>query len=200
MVGSELVAADQGTDAGFRRGAGAGGGARCRHSSRGAASRGDGQRRPRVQRQRCGPGAQPRTVSSWRPHQFRVYLRQLRRGKEQSARQGGRDSGRGQSRKGLQPVVHLWRRRPGQDSPHACRGQQAQGTQFGSPAGVRAQRTIRQRHGQVLAAQHHQRLQDRLSLPGCVDDRRYSVFRGKRPFSGRVLPHLQRAVWKVSSK
>ena len=43
----------------------------------------------------------------------------------------------------------------------------------------------------ALAAQHHQRVQDRVSHARCADDRRHSVFRGKGPIAGGIFSHLQ---------
>ena len=54
------------------------------------------------------------------------------------------------------PLVHLRRRRPRQNPSHACRRQQTEGAQFRSAARLCAQRAIRERHGEVPAAQHHQ--------------------------------------------
>jgi chromosomal replication initiator protein len=51
---------------------------------------------------------------------------------------------------GLQPAVHLRRRRARQDAPDARGGQQDQGAQFRGAARLRAQRAIRRRHGEGL--------------------------------------------------
>ena len=48
------------------------------------------------------------------------HVRQLRRGQEQPARSRRGGSGGPESRQRVQPAVHLRRRRPRQDPPHAC--------------------------------------------------------------------------------
>ena len=92
--------------------------------------RGRAQRAPPMpQRLRCLPaGGRPRdrarsahgaAAAVRRPPEPGLHVRQLRRGQEQPARDGRRAAGRREPGPGLQPAVHLRRRRPRQDAPDA---------------------------------------------------------------------------------
>src|SRR6202795_4092801 len=106
MAGPELAAADQGADAGFGGGAAPRAGARRGYPGRrrgtgGGGSGGGGQRKALRGQRRHGQKPEARAFAARRAHQFHLHIRQFRRGKEQSARQGGGNSSRGESGEGL---------------------------------------------------------------------------------------------------
>ena len=152
VAGPQLAAADQGVDSGFadRRipevvlDVGTRPGAPVRRRRRGRRCH------PQWHERRLGLTANPRLPPCVLGSRINADFTfdELRRRQEQPARQGGRHSGRRQSRQGLQPAVHLRRRRPRQDPLDACRREQAEGAQFRGTAGLRAQRAIRRRHGE----------------------------------------------------
>ena len=130
-----------------------------------------GSRRPRAGAGKRRPQAAPITAGAIARRvaaESRFHVRQLRRGQEQPAGQGGGDPGRREPGQVLQPAVYLRRCWPRQDAPYARDRQRDARAQSGGPRQLCALGALRRRHGPGPAAQHDFRVQARLSVAGCA--------------------------------
>ena len=98
----------------------------------------------------------------------------------------------------LQPAVPLRRRRPRQDAPDARHRAPHEAARRRGARRLRALGALRRRHGARPAAQHDERVQDRVPLARCAAHRRHPVLRRQGALAGGVLPHLQRAARRAA--
>ena len=170
---------------------------RAAHRSRGGRLAGWRTAAPAAERPRT-PCSAPASAAAAgglgarQPHQPGFHLRQFRRGQEQPARQGGGHPGGGQSRQGLQPAVHLRRRRPRQDASHACRRRTS--SRSAMPRRASPTCTSERFVGDMVKALQHNTINDfktAYRIAGCADDRRHPVLRRQGALAGGILPHLQ---------
>ena len=150
--------------------------------------------RPDVTAPRSPPRAKPRRPPSGRRgSEQQVHLRDLREGRVQPVRAGGRPAGRGDAGPVVQPAVHLRRRRPRQDPP-APRHRALRRPELRPPhRALRVHRALPQRVRRRHPPEHHGALQAPLPRCRCPAHRRHPVHGGQGRAPGGVLPHVQLA-------